>query len=59
MVRTSYSTDGGTSFTPGQGIKILYAAWCGQNKKKKKEEEEWIEMNMHCHTICLQKLAIQ
>ena len=34
--RLPASSAGGTSLIPGQGTKILCAAWHGQKKKKKK-----------------------
>ena len=37
MVKNSPANAGDTSSIPGQGIKILYAAWYGQIKKKKKK----------------------
>ena len=34
-LRTPYT--GGMGLIPGQGTKILHAAWCGQKKKKKEK----------------------
>ena len=35
-LRLPASTAGGTGLIPGQGTKILHAAWRGQKKKKEK-----------------------
>ena len=36
--------------TPGQGTKILQAAWCGQKKKKKNRKKEIKQRGRHHHS---------
>ena len=36
VLRLLASTAGGEGLIPGQGTKVLYAVWCGQNKQTKK-----------------------